>query len=78
MHFSHLNCFPIGNFRKKTLKNVTFYWKSGKSGKFIEKILKFNVDELRSFNPIRGGSEHPVTGGDAILHHPGYLNNYKC
>ena len=26
---------------------------------------------------LRGVSEHPITGADAILHHPGYLNNIE-
>ena len=30
------------------------------------------------FNPILGVvSEDPIPGGDAILYHPGYINNYK-
>ena len=39
----------------------------------------WNLFMDKIFNPITGGiSEHPITGGDAILHHPGYLSNYKC
>ena len=43
-------------------------------GKLIELYASYFGSSV-SLNPITGGvSEHPITG----VHHPGYLNNYKC
>ena len=37
---------------------------------FIKTFIKINI------NPIpRGVSGHPIPGGDAILHHPAFLDN---
>ena len=65
----------------KNLKGTTLELKQ------LVDILQKQIENWRrpdnyksAVNPITGGgiSEHPITGGDAILHHPGYLNNYKC
>ena len=71
-HLYYYVHFDIGFYRAYSKSDLYKYMSRRGVDTFLADVVYLN--------PITGGgvSEHPIIGGDAILHHPGYLSNYKC